>query len=99
MHDDCCCQDSETGDVVLTDTEPCCEKAVSLGIDSATEQAQNTAKPVKFQSDVYSPDIVVSGASVPLQSLQTPSVSSVNDTATTNTTENVIYLITQRLRI
>ncbi len=55
IHDDCCCADFEYDDTQITNSEPCCEKTVELGVDTNSDQAQRTTKPIKFDSDVDSP--------------------------------------------
>ncbi len=55
IHDDCCCADFEYDDTQITDSKPCCEKTVELGVDANSDQAQSTTKPIKFDSDVDSP--------------------------------------------
>ncbi len=99
IHDGCCCAGSDVDDVMLTQNEPCCEKSVELVIDTATDQAQTKAKPIKFASDVDPPDAIALSVELSLQSLDTASVSGVNHTGIAFTAGSAIYLITQRLRI
>ena len=97
--DDCCCTDADFDEMTFTDSERCCEKSVDLLIDTATDQAQPTTKPIKFESDVDPPDEFVFVASLSLASLDISSVSSAKFVQTLPATGSSTYLITQRLRI
>ena len=97
--DECCCEDAEFDEMAFADNERCCEKSVDLVIDTATEQAQPTAKPIKFESDVDPPDGFVFVVSLTLASLDYSSVSSAEFIRSLSATGSATYLITQRLRI
>ncbi len=97
--DDCCCADADFDEMAFTDSEPCCEKSVDLLIDTATDQAQPTTKPIKFESDIDPPDEFVFIASLSLASPDISSVSGAEFVPTLRTTGSATYLITQRLRI
>ncbi len=97
--DNCCCTDADFDEMTFTDSERCCEKSVDLLIDSATDQAQPTTKPIKFESDVDPPDGFVFIASLSLASLDISTVSSAEFVQSLPTTGSATYLITQRLRI
>ena len=99
IHVDCCCADSEVDDGLLADNEPCCEKSVELVIDNATDQAQVTAKPIKFESDADPPDAVASTIQPSVQAPGTALISGVNHTWISHTAKTATYLLTQRLRI
>ncbi len=99
IHVDCCCADSDVDDALITDSEPCCEKSVELIVDIATDQAQTTAKPIKFESDGDPPDAAAVSLEPSAQPLGNASVSGVDHTWISPTAKVAIYLITQRLRI
>ena len=99
VHVDCCCADSDIDDGLLTDNEPCCEKSVALVIDNASDQAQTTAKPIKFESGGDPPDVAAVSLEPSAQPLGNASVSAVNHTWISPTAKVATYLITQRLRI
>ncbi len=99
VHVDCCCADSDIDDALLTDSEPCCEKSVELIIDIATDQAQTSAKPIKFESDSDPPDAAIASFESSVQPLVTAPLSGVVHSCITPTAKVAIYLITQRLRI
>jgi hypothetical protein len=99
IHVDCCCADSDIDDALLTDSEPCCEKSVELIIDTATDQAQTTAKSIKFESDGDPPDAAATSFESSVQPLVAASISAVDHTWISPTAKVATYLITQRLRI
>ncbi len=99
IHDDCCCADSEVDDMALTDSEPCCDKVVELGIDAASDQSQTSIKPIKFESDVDPPEAFASAIEHSLPSPDTISMSGASQPETFQTAGSATYLITQRLRI
>jgi len=99
VHVDCCCADSGVDDALLTDSEPCCEKSLELIIDIATDQAQTTAKPIKFESDGDPPETAAVFLEPSAQPLGNASVSGVDHTWIYPTAKVATYLITQRLRI
>jgi hypothetical protein len=72
---------------------------VDLLIDIATDQAQPTTKPIKFESDVDPPNGFVFIASLSLAPLDISSVSGAEFVQTLPATGSATYLITQRLRI
>ncbi len=99
IHDDCCCADFDSDDMVLIEREPCCEKSVGLVVDASTDQGPTTAKPIKFQSDVDPPDTSVFAVSLPWVSQEISFVSIANYAETLHSAGSATYLITQRLRI
>ncbi len=99
IHDDCCCADSEIDEMVLTDSEPCCEKSVELGIDAASDQVQTNITLIKFESDVDPPATISSAVELSLQLPDSASISGVNHNAISHTAGSTTYLITQRLRL
>ncbi len=99
IHDDCCCAESDVDEMMVTDSEPCCEKSVELAIDAATDQAQTKTKPIKFESDVDPPDMITSAVEHSLQFMNRASSSGFKHTAISHTAGSATYLITQRLRI
>ena len=99
IHDDCCCADFEYDDTQITDSEPCCEKTVELGVDTNSDQAQSTTKPIKFDSDVDPPDAAFYAFDYSLQLQDALAISGFEQTKTFQTTGSDTYLITQRLRI
>lgn len=99
IHDDCCCEDQNVDDVVLVDNEPCCDKSVNLVIETTTDQAQPTTKPVKFEADVDPPNLVAAVFEFVLQSHYSSSFFDANSTGADFTIGSATYLITQRLRI
>ena len=100
IHDDCCCADAGIDDMMVADSgEPCCEKSVSLTIDDATDQAQPQKKPIKFESDVDPPELIISAIEYSPQIMNRASLSNVKRTANPHTAGSATYLITQRLRI
>ena len=99
IHDDCCCADSEVDDMALTDSEPCCDKVVELGIDATSDQSQTSIKSIKFESDVDPPEAFASAIEHSLPSPGTISMSGASQPETFQTAGSATYLITQRLRI
>lgn len=99
IHGDCCCADSDVDELMSTDREPCCDKSVDLVIDTATDYAQPTTKPIKFESDVDPPNAMALAIELSLQYLDTAAAPGVNHTNITFTVGSAIYLNTQRLRI
>ena len=99
IHDDCCCVDSVADDMALIDSEPCCDKAVELGIDVDSDQAQTSIKPIKFESDVDPPEALASAIELSLPLSGTISASGASQPGTFQTAGSSTYLITQRLRI
>jgi len=99
IHDDCCCADSEVDDMALTDSEPCCDKVVDLGIDATSDQSQTSIKSIKFESDVDPPEAFASAIEHSLPSPGTISMSGASQPETFQTAGSATYLITQRLRI
>jgi hypothetical protein len=100
IYDDCCCTDVGVDDMMVADSDgPCCEKSVELTIDAATDQVQSQTKPIKFESDVDPPDIILSV--VEHAPLIMNRALSCNDkrAAIPHTAGSATYLITQRLRI
>ena len=97
--DECCCEDAEFDEMAFADSERCCEKSVELFVDTATEQAQPTTKPIKFESDVDPPDGFVFVVSLTLASLDYSSAAYAEFARTSSATGSATYLITQRLRI
>ena len=99
IHDDCCCGDASVDDMMVTDSEPCCEKSVELIIDAATDQAQPQTKPIKFESDVDPPDPPVFTIEFQMPGPDATSSSGVNQAGIVDLADCATYLITQRLRI
>ena len=99
IHDGCCCADSDIDDMAFTDSEPCCEKSVDLGIDAFSDQVQTSIKPIKFESDVDPPVTSTSAVELAPQFSDCASMSGVNYNEISYAAGNTTYLITQRLRI
>ena len=97
--DDCCCADVDADDMLVVEIEPCCDQSVELGIDTTSDQAQSTAKPVKFDSDVDPPDSLAFGLVLSLPSLAAALMPGINQADAIHTAGSSTYLITQRLRI
>ena len=99
IHDDCCCADSVADNMALTESEPCCDKAVELGIDTTSDQSQTSIKPIKFESDVDPPEAFAFAIELSLPPPGTLSMSGAIQPETFQSAGNATYLITQRLRI
>jgi hypothetical protein len=99
IHNDCCCADSDVDEMMVTDSEPCCDKSVELAIDAETDQAQAKTEPIKFESDVDPPGIITSAVELSPQLLDCASISGGDHAGTSHTAGSATYLITQRLRI
>ncbi len=99
IHDDCCCADFEYDDTQITDSEPCCDKTVDLGVDTNSDQAQSTTKPIKFESDVDPPTAAFCAFYYSLQLQDAAEISCVDQAKTIQSAGSATYLITQRLRI
>jgi hypothetical protein len=99
VHDDCCCDGMDSGDLSLTDAEPCCDKSLSIGIESTMDQAQSVAKPVKFQSDVDPPPALELNAVIWSRSAQVSSMPGHSPSRSRRGAGSETYLITRRLRI
>ena len=99
VHDDCCCADSDADEMAIADSEPCCDKAVELGIDAASDQGQTSSKPIKFESDVDPPEALASAIELSLPLSGTISASGASQPGTFQSAGSSTYLITQRLRI
>ncbi len=99
IHDGCCCADSDIDDMAFTDSEPCCEKSVELGIDAASDQVQTSIKLIKFESDVDPPATITSAVELAPQFLDGASIFGVNNDGISYTAGSTTYLITQRLRL
>jgi hypothetical protein len=97
IHDDCCCGDMGSPAVPLTDTEPCCDKAVILGVDTVTDQAQSPAKAVK--SDIDPPEPVPPILEVTLLPAHAAAIFAYVHSDAQINPERPTYLITRRLRI
>ncbi len=99
IHDRCCCADSDIDEMVLTDSEPCCEKSVDLGIDAASDQVQTSIKPVKFESDVDPPTVDFCAIDYSFELCHVVAISYLGQAEAIHSAGSTIYLITQRLRI
>jgi len=99
IHDDCCCADSEIDEMVLTDSEPCCEKSVELGIDAASDQVQTSIKPIKFESDVDPPTADFCANDYSFELCYVVAISYLGQAEAIHSAGSTTYLITQRLRI
>ena len=99
IHDGCCCADFEYDDTQITDSEPCCEKTVELGVDTNSDQAQSTSKPIKFESDVDPPTAAFCAFDYSLQLQDAMEISCVDQAKSFQSAGSATYLITQRLRI
>lgn len=99
IHDDCCCADSDIDDMAFMDGEPCCEKSVALGIDTVSDQAQSSFKPIKFESDVDPPFTIAAAVELSPKFPDTATLSGAHCDADFCATGSATYLITQRLRI
>ncbi len=99
IHDECCCADFEYDDTQITDSEPCCDKTVDLGVDTNSDQAQSTTKPIKFDSDVDPPTAAFCAFYYSLQLQGAVEMSCVDQAKTIQSAGSATYLITQRLRI
>ncbi len=99
IHEGCCCADSGIDDMAFTDSEPCCEKSVDLGIDTASDQVQTSIKPIKFESDVDPPAAITSAVELAPQFLDSASIFGVKGDGISYTAGSTTYLITQRLRL
>ena len=99
IHDDCCCADFEYDDTQITDRERCCDKTVELGVDTNSDQAQSTTKPIKFDSDVDPPTAAFFAFYYSLQLQDAAETSCVDQAKTFQSAGSTTYLITQRLRI
>ncbi len=99
IHDGCCCADSDIDDMAFTDSEPCCEKLVELGVDAASDQVQTSIKPIKFESDVDPPaaDFCAIGHSFELRHVI--AISYLGQAKAIHSAGSTTYLITQRLRL
>ncbi len=82
IHDDCCCADFDYDDTQITNSEPCCEKTVKLGLDTNSDQAQSTSKPMKFDSDVDPPTAAFCASNYSLQLHDAVEVSCVDQAKT-----------------
>ena len=99
IHDGCCCADSGIDDMAFTDSEPCCEKSVDLGIDTSSDQVQSSIKPIKFESDVDPPVTITSAIELAPELLDSAKKSAVIRDGIFNAAGSTTYLITQRLRL
>ena len=99
IHDDCCCADFEYDDTQITDSERCCDKTVELGVDTNSDQAQSTTKPIKFDSDVDPPTAAFCAFYYSLQLQDAAEISCVDQAKTIHSAGSATYLNTQRLRI
>ncbi len=97
--DDCCCADSVAEDMALTESEPCCDKAVELGIDATSDQSKTSIKSIRFESDVDPPEAFAPVIEHSLPPPGTISMSRASQPETYQTVGSATYLITQRLRI
>ena len=99
IHDDCCCADSDIDDMAFMDGEPCCEKSVELGVDTNSDHAQSSIKPIKFESDVDPPVTIASTVELSPKFPDIASLYAANYDSVFCTTGSATYLITQRLRL
>jgi hypothetical protein len=99
IHDGCCCADSDIDDMAFTDSEPCCEKSVDLGIDTASDQVQTSIKPIKFESDVDPPVAILPAVELAPHFLDSASISGFDHDGISCAAGSTTYLITQRLRL
>ncbi len=99
IHDDCCCADSDIDDMAFMDGKPCCEKSVELGIDTTSDEAQTSIKPVKFESDVDPPTADLAGIDYSIECRRVVANLSFDQAETLHSAGSITYLITQRLRI
>ena len=99
IHNDCCCVDFEHDDTQITDSEPCCEETIELGVDTNSNQAHSTIKPNKFESDGDPPTGVFCTFNHSFQLQRAVAVSCFDQAETFQTAGSATYLITQRLRI
>ena len=99
IHDDCCCADSEVDDMALTDSEPCCDKVVELGIDVAFDQAQTSVKLFKFDSNVDPPTADFCAIDCSFEVCHVVAISYLGQAENIHSAGSTTYLITQRLRI
>jgi hypothetical protein len=99
IHDDCCCADADIDDMVFMDGEPCCEKSVELGVDTTSDQAQSSIKPIKFESDVDPPVTIASAVELSPKFPDIASLYAANYDAVFYTSGSATYLITRRLRL
>ena len=99
IHDGCCCADSDIDDMAFTDSEPCCEKLVELGVDAASDQVQTSIKPIKFESDVDPPTADFCAIDYSFEICHVVAISYLGQADAIQSAGSTIYLITQRLRI
>ena len=85
--------------MAFMDGEPCCEKSVGLGIDTASDQAQSSVKPIKFESDVDPPATLAFVVELSPNFSGIAALSAANYDAVFCTTGRATYLITRRLRL
>ncbi len=99
IHDGCCCADSDIDEMVLTDSEPCCEISIGLAIDAVSDQVQTSIKPIQFESDVDTPTAALCATDYSFELCHVVAISYLSQAETINSAGSTIYLITQRLRI
>ncbi len=99
IHDDCCCADSDIDEMAFTDSEPCCEKSVELGIDAASDQVQTNIKLIKFESDVDPPTADFCAIDYSFELCHVVAISYVGQAEAIHSAGSTTYLITQRLRL
>ncbi len=99
IHDGCCCADSDIDDMAFTDSEPCCEKSVELGIDADSDQVQTSIKPIKFESDVDPPTADFGAIEYSFELRHVAAISYLGRAETIYSAGSTTYLITQRLRL
>ncbi len=99
IHDGCCCADSDIDDMAFTDSEPCCEKSVELGVDAASDQVQTSIKPIKFESDVDPPTAEFCAIEHSFELGHVVANSYLGYSKAVYSTGSTTYLTTRRLRI
>lgn len=108
MHGECCCvghkadEDCVNADfagAVEANTDPCCERSVTISIDEEARQDARIVKPVEVRSDVDPPTGIV--ATLPDRNLLPRRVAHLLDFSPPAPFKSGsdTYLITQRLRI
>ena len=99
MDDECCCADFDDQQMMADESDSCCEASVNLLVDAEANAAQVTPKPIKLESDVDPPDVLVPTFELLPLSTDTSVVSVCPVAASFSRNGSAIYLSTQRLRI
>lgn len=99
LHGDCCCDGANDNASVSEQIEPCCVQFVNIVIDPTADQAQPTAKSIKFESGPDPPQLLALPFELPLEPVLARSTFRAGLDDVRRGDGTATYLLTQRLRI